>query len=64
MTRGAFTAADAGVEVVPVSELRAAHQKIRELQHLLGKKTLENELLRKSAEGVAAPKKLPLRVSS
>lgn len=64
MARGAFTAAGAGEEVVPVSELRAAHQQIRDLQRLLGKKTLENELLREAVERVAAPKKLPLRVSS
>jgi transposase len=64
MARGAFTAAGAGEEVVPVSELRAAQQQIRELQRLLGKKTLENEILREAVERVAAPKKLPLRVSS
>ena len=64
MARGAFTAAGAGEKVVPVSELRAAHLQIRELQRLLGKKTHENELLREAVERVAAPKKLPLRVSS
>ena len=64
MARGAFTAAGAGEEVVPVSELRAAQQQIRELQRLLGKKTLENEILREAVERVTAPKKLPLRVSS
>src|SRR4051812_32733466 len=42
MAQGALTAAGAGEEVVPASELRAAHQQIRELQRLLGKKTLEN----------------------
>src|SRR4051812_29435836 len=46
------------------SELRAAHQQIRELQRLLGKKTLENEILREAVERVTAPKKLPLRVTS
>jgi transposase len=64
MARGAFTAAQAGEEVVPASELRAANQQIRELQRLLGKKTLENEILREAVERVSAPKKLPLRVSS
>ena len=64
MARGAFTAAGDGEEVVPVSELRAAQQQIRELQRLLGKKTLENEILREAVERVTAPKKLPLRVSS
>ena len=64
MARGAFTAASAGEEVVPASELRAAQQQIRELQRLLGKKTLENEILREAIERVTTPKKLPLRVTS
>ena len=64
MAQGALTAAGAGEEVVPASELRAAHQQIRELQRLLGKKTLENEVLREAVERVTAPKKLPLRVTS
>lgn len=64
MAQGAFTAASAGEEVVPASEYRAAQQQIRELQRLLGKKTLENEILREAVERVTAPKKLPLRVSS
>jgi transposase len=63
--RGQFRLSlETGEEVVPVSELRAAHLHIRELQRLLGKKTHENELLREAVERVAAPKKLPLRVSS
>lgn len=37
---------------------------IRELQRLLGKKTLETEILREAMEQVAARKKLPLRVTS
>jgi transposase len=64
MARGAFTAAGAGEEVVPASELRAAQQQIRELQRLLGKKTLETEILREAMERVVTPKKLPLRVTS
>ena len=64
IARGAFTAASAGEEVVPASELRAAQQQIRELQRLLGKKTLENEILREAVERVTTPKKLPLRVTS
>ena len=63
MARGAFTAS-AGEDVVPASELRAAQQQIRELQRLLGKKTLENEILREAVERVTTPKKLPLRVTS
>jgi transposase len=59
MARGAFTAAGAGEEVVPASELRAAHQQIRELQRLLGKKTLETEILREAMDRVSTPKKRP-----
>ena len=47
---GALTAAAAGEEVVPASEHRALQQQIRELHRLLGKKTLEAELL----EGIKA----------
>src|SRR5215212_6121360 len=63
MAQGALTAGG-GEEVVPASELRSAHQQIRELQRLLGKKTLENEILREAVERVTAPKKLPSRVTS
>ncbi|WP_443192917.1 IS3 family transposase [Methylobacterium sp. NMS14P] len=59
MERGAFTAAGAGEEVVPASELRAAQQQIRELQRLLGKKTLETEILREAMERVR-PQKVAL----
>ncbi|GJE04226.1 hypothetical protein GMJLKIPL_6187 [Methylobacterium isbiliense] len=64
MARGAFTAAGTSEEVVPASELRAAQQQIRELQRLLGKKTLETEILREAVERIAAPKRLPSRVNS
>ncbi|EJH5927189.1 transposase, partial [Escherichia coli] len=37
-------AAAAGEQVVPASELAAAMKQIKELQRLLGKKTMENEL--------------------
>ncbi len=37
----------AGEQVVPASELAAAMKQIKELQRLLGKKTMENELLKK-----------------
>ncbi len=58
MAQGAFTAAGAGEEVMPASEYRAAQQQIRELQRLLGKKTLENEILREAVERVTAPKRM------
>ena len=64
MAQGALIAAGAGEEVVPASEYRAAQQQIRELHRLLGKKMLENEILREAVERVSGPKKGLLRVSS
>ncbi|EHX62287.1 putative transposase [Escherichia coli DEC13D] len=40
----------AGEQVVPASELAAAMKQIKELQRLLGKKTMENELLKEAVE--------------
>lgn len=37
-------------EVVPASELSAALKQIRELQRLLGKKTMENEILKEAVD--------------
>ena len=36
--------------VVPASELASAMKQIKELQRLLGKKTMENELLKEAVE--------------
>ncbi|HBD1616105.1 TPA: IS3 family transposase [Escherichia coli] len=47
---GSLTAVAAGEQVVPASELAAAMKQIKELQHLLGKKTMENELLKDAVE--------------
>jgi transposase len=41
MAQGALTAASAGGEVVPASEYRVLEAQARELQRLLGKKTME-----------------------
>jgi putative transposase len=48
----------AGEEVVPASEYRALRSQVRERQRLLGKKTLENEILREALD-LARPKKTP-----
>ena len=53
--QGALTAVSAGEAVVPASELAAARAEIAKLQRVLGKKTLENEIL-KEAVGYAAEK--------
>ncbi|MCZ5483766.1 IS3 family transposase [Escherichia coli] len=47
---GSLTAVVAGEQVVPASELAAAMKQIKELQRLLGKKTMENELLKEAVE--------------
>ena len=47
---GALTAVGAGESVVPASELAAARAQISQLQRLLGKKTMENEILKEAVE--------------
>jgi transposase len=59
---GALSAVGAGEEVVPASDFKALQQQVRELQRLLGKKTMENEILRDALE-IARPKKLLSRSS-
>ena len=60
---GALSAVGAGEEVVPASEYRALQSQVRELQRLLGKKTLENETLREALD-LVQPKKRLLRSPS
>ncbi len=45
-----LSAVKAGEEVVPASELADALKQVRRLQRLLGKKTMENEILREALE--------------
>lgn len=47
---GSLTALKSGEDVVPASKLAAANKQIRELQRLLGKKTMEAELLKEAVE--------------
>jgi transposase-like protein len=54
--QGALTAVSAGEAVVPASELVAARAEIAKLQRVLGKKTLENEILKEAVECAAAKK--------
>jgi transposase len=58
---GAFTAVRAGEEVVPLSEMKELRAHVRELERLLGKKTMEVEIL-KDAIRIAREKKLISRV--
>lgn len=54
---GALMAVSAGEAVVPASELAATRAEIARLQRVLGKKTMEAEILRE-AVGVARSKKV------
>jgi len=47
---GSLSAVSAGEQVVPASDLTEAMKQIRELQRLLGKKTMEVEILREAVE--------------
>ena len=55
--QGALTAAGRGEEVVPASDYRALQNQVRELQRLLGKKTLEAEVLKEAWEVVDSKKR-------
>jgi transposase len=61
MQEGALVAAGSEDQVVPLSEVRELKAEIRELQRLLGKKTMEVEIL-KDAIRIAREKKLISRV--
>ena len=54
--QGALAAVGAGEAVVPASELATARAQIAQLQRLLGKKTMENEILKEAVE-IAREKK-------
>lgn len=63
MTEGGKEAVRVDDEVVASSEVRALEKRIRELERVLGKKTLENEILREALK-VAQEKKLILHMPS
>lgn len=63
-SQGALTAAGAEEEVVPASEYRGLQNQVRELQRLLGKKTLEAEILKEALELAGDSKKRLLRTVS
>ena len=56
----ALTAVSSGEAAVPACELAAARAEIAKLQRVLGKKTLENEILKEAVQD-AAEKKIGLR---
>jgi transposase len=57
VVEGALTAAGSGEQVVPASDYRALQSQVRELQRLLGKKTLEAEILKEALEHATRSKK-------
>jgi transposase len=61
MREGALVAVGADERVVPASEAKQLKVRIRELERLLGKKTMEAEILKEAIE-IAREKKLMLRM--
>ena len=61
MNEGGKSAIAAGDEVVSVSEIKALEKKVRQLEQMLGRKTMEAEILRDALE-IAQAKKLISRM--
>src|SRR5262249_7594011 len=57
VAQGSLTAAGSGEEVVPASDYRTLQNQVRELHRLLGKKTLEAEILKEALEHATGSKK-------
>ncbi len=63
MAEGGLQAVRANDDVVPASRVRELEAKVRELERLLGRKTMETEILREALEQTR-PKNLGLRLPS
>jgi transposase len=61
MRAGGLSAVRADEEVIPASEVKQLKGRIRELERLLGKKTMEVEILKEALE-ISREKKLLLRM--
>jgi transposase len=61
MLEGGHAAVEADEDVVAASKVRELEKRVRDLERMLGRKTMENEILKEAIE-VARPKKqsLPL----
>jgi transposase-like protein len=57
-TQGALTATAAEEDLVPASEYRALQNQVKELQRLLGKKTMKGEILKEALEIATGPKNI------
>ena len=60
--KGAAKPSVADDEVVPAAELRRLEERVRDLERLLGRKTMENEILEEAFELAQAKK--PILLSS
>lgn len=63
MLEGGTVAVQADEDVVAASRIRELEKRVRDLERMLGKKTMEAEIL-KEALAIANPKKPTLRLSS
>jgi transposase len=63
MLEGGHAAVQADEDVVGASRVRDLEKQVRDLERLLGRKTMENEILKEALE-LARPKKPALRPSS
>jgi transposase len=63
MLEGGFQAVAADEDVVGSSKVKDLEKRVQQLERLLGRKTLENEILKEALE-LARPKKPLLRLSS
>lgn len=50
MEQGGLAAMGSGEEVAPISQVKSLKTRIRELERLLGKKTMEAEILKEALE--------------
>jgi transposase len=64
MTEGGQQAVRADDDVVPAADLRRAEERVRELERLLGRKTLELEVLKEALELTRAKKAISLSSSA
>ena len=63
MLEGGAAAVQADDDVVAAARVRELEKRVRELERMLGKKTMEAEILREALD-LAAPKKAVLRLGS
>jgi transposase len=64
MTEGGQQAVRADDDVVPAADLRRAEERVRELERLLGRKTLEVEVLKEALELTRTKKAISLSRSA